>query len=637
MLKLVNAGTEATPPTTAAPAAAGVATTPIAATDDIATTSTSTATDEATALNAATNNRTSTAVTAAIATAEDLIAEMDDEEEAEIRSREKSDIWHEHHNVPLKKDCPAAPSIHALLRHATFAMNAVEEKNVTAVLAGKGITDTASHMFHNRAYWYQRVRMPPRKGEEASANLLAVLDFFKTSDAFREYVTPDFTKHINGWAKRCRNGRYEDLPDVDMYTHNGVDSDGLDLWISRRGSKAENFHQKMHVAVGPFGIGIETAHYLQVILAFQYMIHAGIRRCGEPDFGHTMHHLEDRIQTRIQEIWGIDLFPNRINVSNYEPLDFVSVGVGPLSLNPKYVEKGDPADCLRGDLLWMADKMGVKYPPLPPSTQREFGMIKNFCSQNPQPKQADYDRFCETFKSQSNGVDVFPKLPSMLKPAVKRWKINQQIKLLELQAGEPYKEFIQRLKGEKVSLPPPANPSKKQSASASGTQKQSSAANTDNRNLGPQKLPRPHVPPLCAPTQSRFVPVSVTNGSQNNDGKCYYWPMCMQDRRVCRGYRPELCKTFGKKGTDETPSERTLKYHIRLHSWSEYSKKSNCYWFPFCGKALVCGGRTPLECAKYGENGSHKDAVPAKGVLSAAKAKARKEERQRKRQQFKKK
>lgn len=68
---------------------------------------------------------------------------------------------------------------------------------------------------------------------------------------------------------------------MEIYTHNGVDSDGLDLWISRRGSKAENFHQKMHVAVGPFGIGAETAHYLQVILAYQYLINTGVNHCGD--------------------------------------------------------------------------------------------------------------------------------------------------------------------------------------------------------------------------------------------------------------------------------------------------------------------------------------------------------------------
>ena len=37
-----------------------------------------------------------------------------------IRSRENSDVRHEHHNVPLRKDSPAAPHIHQLLRHATL-------------------------------------------------------------------------------------------------------------------------------------------------------------------------------------------------------------------------------------------------------------------------------------------------------------------------------------------------------------------------------------------------------------------------------------------------------------------------------------------------------------------------------------
>ena len=67
----------------------------------------------------------------------------------------------------------------------------------------------------------------------------------------------------------------------------------------------------MHVAAGPFSIGVEMSHYLHVILAYKYLISAGINRCGEPDFGHGELHLEDRIQTKILEIWGILLFPHR--------------------------------------------------------------------------------------------------------------------------------------------------------------------------------------------------------------------------------------------------------------------------------------------------------------------------------------
>jgi len=206
--------------------------------------------------------------------------------------------------------------------------------------------------------------------------VLAVIHYLDTEDAFKEYVTLDFVKHIKGWAQRCRQDRYEDLPDVEMYKHDGYDADGLDLWLRRRGSKGENFHQKMSVAAGPFGIGIETGHYLQVILAYLYLVSAGIKRCGEPDYGHFMLHLEYRIQTRIQEIWCVDLFMNRINVSEYKPLDFVAVGVGPLSHDNDYVTKGPPAEFLHGDLRFLGERMGVKYPPMPPLTKREFGMIK---------------------------------------------------------------------------------------------------------------------------------------------------------------------------------------------------------------------------------------------------------------------
>ena len=74
-----------------------------------------------------------------------------------IRSREKSDSWHEHYNVPLKKDSPVSPFVYQLLKHATFALNAAEEDNVQQVLASKGVTDFDDHFFFNKEYWYKCV------------------------------------------------------------------------------------------------------------------------------------------------------------------------------------------------------------------------------------------------------------------------------------------------------------------------------------------------------------------------------------------------------------------------------------------------------------------------------------------------
>ena len=123
----------------------------------------------------------------------------------------------------------------------------------------------------------------------------------------------------------------------------------------------------------------------------------------------------------------MDLFPNRINLSEQTPLDFICVGCGPLLYEPDYVEVGPPADVLRNDLLFMAKKMGIVYPLLPPTTEREFGMIKEFLKNSPQPKECDISRLCKMFKAASDGVRVFPKIPALIKPAIKRWKISQEI------------------------------------------------------------------------------------------------------------------------------------------------------------------------------------------------------------------
>ena len=206
-------------------------------------------------------------------------------------------------------------------------------------------------------------------------------------------------------------GRYEDLTDVNMYTHDGLDSDGLDLWLRRRGSRAENLHQKMKASVGPLGIGAETAHNLQVLTLYEYLVNTGVTRCGEPNFGHTHHWLEDRIQSGISDIYGVDIFSNRINVSQYKPLDFTAVGVAKLSLNEDYVEKGEPSENLTDDLYWLAEKVGLKIPPIPPSTKRELGMIRKFCEEHPNPNTEDIHQLCKTFKATANGIDIFTKLP----------------------------------------------------------------------------------------------------------------------------------------------------------------------------------------------------------------------------------
>ena len=499
-----------------------------------------------------------------------------EDDEDEIRSRAKSDIWHEFHNTPLKRDCPASPSIFILLRVATQTINEVEEDRVKHVLASKGIVNFDEHFFFHKEWWYKRVRMPPRNAKVAGENLMTLLNYLQTNEVFKEYVTDDLVKHIKGWARRCLGGRYDDLPDVEMYKHDGYDSNGLDLWLRYRGSRAENFHQKMHVAVGPYGIGVESAHYLQVILAYFYNVNAGIRRCDEPDFGHPMLDLEDRIQSRIADIWGVIVFPNRVNVSEYKPLDFTSVGVAPLSFDERYVDKGEPGKNLKvGSGMWfLAKRHGVQYPPLPPHSKEEFAMIRKFCAEHPNPKTADIQQLCMDFKAKANGTTINTKLPTMVTPAIKRWKINQQAELLRLQTKESFEEVFNKFRSDKISLPrPQVNNTRRR------RQSQKTPAPTTNDDEALVELPPVFTQPLSAPGQTQHIPLS----------------------------------------SQAKPTESLSAAQRRDKNYVGAGRSRKCSWYPFCGEAIICGGIQKNSCSKFGTNGTHIDERPSEEELKQRK------------------
>ncbi len=69
-------------------------------------------------------------------------------------------------------------------------------------------------------------------------------------------------------------------------------------------------------------------YYLQVILTYHYTANGNIRHCCQPIFVRTELHLQDGIQYKIIEIWGILLFPNQINVDEYVQINLTGVVAG---------------------------------------------------------------------------------------------------------------------------------------------------------------------------------------------------------------------------------------------------------------------------------------------------------------------
>ena len=109
-----------------------------------------------------------------------------------------------------------------------------------------------------------------------------------------------------------------------------------------------------------------------------------------------------------------------------------------------------PPPLLSGGLKWLAAKMKVDLPPLPPSSTVEFTTIKDFMMRYPQPVTKDIE---EVFLQKSNSKTLFPKLILVIRPAIKIWTINQRIKLLGLRTKAGFKRLKSDLRTN-VSLPP---------------------------------------------------------------------------------------------------------------------------------------------------------------------------------------
>lgn len=288
-------------------------------------------------------------------------------------------------------------------------------------------------------------------------------------------------------------------------------------------------------------------------------------------------------------------------------------------MNEDYVEKGEPASNLTGDIRWVAMRQGLKYPPIPPTTKEEFHIIRTFCNNHPNPARADINNLCKTFKAESNGITIFPKLPPMINPAIKRWKINQEIRLLKLQAGASYDDFLRKMKQDTVTLP---SPTRKRKTVKEGKQHQQSYLGAQSMEIDGDtnlaRLPPAHVPPLNAPTQRKTVPPASVEPTDFK--RCFFWPICKSNARVCGGTGEDTCTMYSKGiGTHKTPSMREISSQRRRHTWTGKALVQDCAWGSLCGKAVDCGGIIREKCEKYGTNGTHVHEKPSEQQVTQAK------------------
>lgn len=382
---------------------------------------------------------------------DDLLADVDDGDLP--RSREYGDRFHVFDSMPKSKD-PTTKNCLALARRmiiqGTTEFDLDDWTAVTRYLSDSlditSIEDVLDHFHFNRKWWYRRVRVYPPTAEKGARNIAAIREMIENTDAFKS-AWPKLEKYLDDLEQMCQEGKLAECYDVSLYQWDGRDSHGLDVWLRRRGSnRSENMHQKMRVAFGPHGVGAEVGHFLLLLVTYRYNVNSGIRRKGNHNFGMPYHFLIDRIQIRMVQLFGHEIFPQHTNQTLFQPIEgFVAVGVGPLNYDERYVEEGEPHENLSGDMRFLAKRMKLVGPPLHISTYEERRIFNSFMRNHPKPNSKTWLDMAALFKGKADYKTVFPKLPSMLRAHYTKWKVTQELKMIKASIHEKYYTLLKDL------------------------------------------------------------------------------------------------------------------------------------------------------------------------------------------------
>ena len=455
-----------------------------------------------------------------------------------------------------------------------------------------------------------------------------------------------------------------------MYQHDGYDKSGLSRWIRTTGTKGENFHAKLRRGTGPFGVGVEAAHYKHVLISFSYGVNAGVRRRGmvslyrstcysgycdsfeltcvfplQPDLGHWRLDIEDLIQNKIRQIWNVTVFPHRDNMSEFDAIEgFVAAGLGPLSHNPRFVTKSDtPHRKLKGGLKFMAQRMKVELPPLPIQGKLEYSLLRENLKVTPTPNKQQLESWCEQYKVKADGINVFPKLPNLLRAGAKQYQVGQKIRLLGLHTEEGFNKLLGELRTDVVLENPQQQERKllqlhEPSSRHQSVSEQAAPAvsiGTSQSILQDSSSPQSQMADNAETTQA---PAQATTTTLAVEDRCKWWPICKSNKSQCGGSRKSDCNVYGNRGSyrQSKPTDYELARAIRHETWTNKRKSRDCAFHPICKqKAVDCGGWFQTGCCDYGKNGTM--APPGEIDLSlakkAAKSKKQNERNKAKRQQ----
>ena len=317
-------------------------------------------------------------------------------------------------------------------------------------------------------------------------------------------------------------------------------------------------------------------------------------------------------------------------MSEFDAIEgFVAAGLGPLSHNPRFVTKSDtPHRKLKGGLKFMAQRMKVELPPLPIQGKLEYSLLRENLKVTPTPNKQQLESWCEQYKVKADGINVFPKLPNLLRAGAKQYQVGQKIRLLGLHTEEGFNKLLGELRTDVVLENPQQQErrllqrhepsSRHQSVSEQAARAVS--IGTSQSILRDSSSPQSQMADNAETTQA--IPAQ-TNILAVED-RCKWWPICKSNKSQCGGSRKSDCNVYGNRGSSRQskPTDHELARAFRSESWSEEKKSRDCAFYPICTKkAWDCGGWQKTGCCAYGANGSM--SPPGDDELSRAKKAAK--------------
>lgn len=300
------------------------------------------------------------------------------------------------------------------------------------------------------------------------------------------------------------------------------------------------------------------------------------------------HFLIDRIQIRMVQLFGHEIFPNHTNQTLFNPVQgFVAVGVGPLNYDEKCVSSGNPLENLSGDMKFLAERMKLVGPPLHMSTKEEKKIFNDFMKNHPKPPSKTWMDMAAFFKGKADYKTMFPKLPSMLKAHYTKWKVTQDLKMIKASINEKYYSLLKEL-GTPTERSSDSNPGavfqREASQPTVPTEEaevaaEAEALNQDTTNDFNSLPENPDiVAPMGAPRQVRYVATRDRRGTK--DRVCSGYPLgCTELTKECsgrnRGWRH--CKSIleGRtpRPTDEVGDQKVREHDAKRRAASEQRRR----------------------------------------------------------------